>query len=97
MWVGSKTTYTFDDDAQLEFGVDYHKYPHANSIQSRGNPSSWDWHDINLSLRYSRVDQLFGRENRASASVTNSQNLLGQSDFPDGRTQELLKRVPGSS
>ncbi len=93
VWVGSKTTYTFDDDAQLEFGVDYHKYPHANSIQSRGNPSSWDWHDINLSLRYSRVDQLFGRENRASASVTNSQNLLGQSDFPDGRTQELLKRA----
>jgi len=93
VWVGNKTTYTFDDDAQLEFGLAYHKYPHENSIQSPANPSSWNWHDLNSSLRYSRIDRLFDRENRSSVSFTSTQNLLGQSEFPDGRTGELLKRA----
>jgi len=65
LWLGSKTTYTFDDDARLTFGVAYHDYAHNNSPDSPSNPSYWDWHDLNLRLAYDRIDQWFGHESAA--------------------------------
>ena len=53
-WVGSKTTYTFDDDATLEAGLVYHNYPQVLSRKSTVNPNYWDWRDINYSLKYTR-------------------------------------------
>ncbi|MGE8348722.1 TonB-dependent receptor plug domain-containing protein, partial [Pseudomonas helleri] len=49
-WIGSKTTYTFDDDAKLEAGLVYHDYPQILSRKSTVNPNYWDWRDINYSL-----------------------------------------------
>ncbi|WGV21043.1 TonB-dependent receptor [Pseudomonas putida] len=77
IWVGSKTTYTFDDDARLTFGLSYHDYRHTNSPRSPSNPSYWDWHDLGLLLGYDRVDYLFGHESRSNIAVTSIQHLRG--------------------
>ncbi|WP_085621844.1 MULTISPECIES: TonB-dependent receptor domain-containing protein [unclassified Pseudomonas] len=77
IWVGSKTTYTFDDDARLTFGLSYHDYRHTNSPRSPSNPSYWDWHDLGLLLGYDRVDYLFGHESRSNIAVTSTQHLRG--------------------
>ncbi|MNO66993.1 ferrichrome outer membrane transporter [compost metagenome] len=77
IWVGSKTTYTFDDDARLTFGLSYHDYRHTNSPRSPSNPSYWDWHDLGLLLGYDRVDYLFGHESRSSIAFTSTQHLRG--------------------
>lgn len=77
IWVGSKTTYTFDDDARLTFGLSYHDYRHTNSPRSPSNPSYWDWHDLGLLLGYDRVDYLFGHESRSNIAFTSTQHLRG--------------------
>jgi iron complex outermembrane receptor protein len=77
IWVGSKTTYTFDDDARLTFGASYHDYRHTNSPRSPSNPSYWDWHDLGLLLGYDRVDALFGLESRSNIAFTSTQHLRG--------------------
>lgn len=78
LWLGSKTTYTFDDDARLTFGVAYHDYAHNNSPNSPSNPSYWDWHDLNLLLGYDRIDSWFGLESRSSIAFTSTQHLRGE-------------------
>lgn len=83
-WLGSKTTYTFDDDSLLEFGLTYHDYPHDNAMHGSILENNWDWHDLSLSLRYSRTDYLWGRENRSSIAVTSTQHLKGEVDLPNG-------------
>lgn len=77
IWVGSKTTYTFDDDARLTFGLSYHDYRHTNNPRSPSNPSYWDWHDLGLLLGYDRVDYLFGHESRSNIAFTSTQHLRG--------------------
>ncbi|MEO9244940.1 TonB-dependent receptor family protein [Pseudomonas inefficax] len=77
IWVGSKTTYTFDDDARLTLGLSYHDYRHTNSPRSPSNPSYWDWHDLGLLLGYDRVDYLFGHESRSNIAFTSTQHLRG--------------------
>ena len=77
IWLGSKTTYTFDDDARLTVGLSYHDYRHTNSPRSPSNPSYWDWHDLGLLLGYDRVDTLFGHESRSNIAFTSTQHLRG--------------------
>lgn len=77
IWLGSKTTYTLDDDSQLSLGLAYHDYRHTNNPSSPSNPSYWDWHDLNLALGYERFDQVFGRESRSSVAFTSTQHLRG--------------------
>ena len=77
IWLGSKTTYTFDDDARLTVGLSYHDYRHTNSPRSPSNPSYWDWHDLGLLLGYDRVDTLFGHESRSNIAFTATQHLRG--------------------
>lgn len=74
-WVGSKTTYTFDDDATLEAGLVYHNYPQILSRKSTVNPNYWDWRDINYSLKYSRTDQLFGLPSTTTAGWSSTQHI----------------------
>ncbi|MHC6225875.1 TonB-dependent receptor family protein [Pseudomonas sp. X10] len=78
LWLGSKTTYTFDDDARLTLGVAYHDYAHNNSPNSPGNPSYWDWHDLNLLVGYERIDNWFGHESRSNIAFTSTQHLRGE-------------------
>lgn len=74
-WVGSKTTYTFDDDATLDFGLVYHNYPQVLYRKSTVNPNYWDWRDLNLSLTYNRSDQIQGHTSNTSLSLTSTQHL----------------------
>nr|WP_255263388.1 TonB-dependent receptor [Pseudomonas aegrilactucae] len=74
-WVGSKTTYTFDDDATLEAGLVYHNYPQILSRQSTVNPNYWDWRDINYSLKYSRTDQLFGLPSTSTVGWSSTEHV----------------------
>ncbi len=89
IWVGSKTTYTFDDDARLTFGLSYHDYRHTNSPRSPSNPSYWDWHDLGLLLGYDRVDYLFGHESRSNIAFTSTQHLRGGVDSANGNKVSL--------
>ena len=74
-WIGSKTTYTFDDDAKLEAGLVYHDYPQILSRKSTVNPNYWDWRDINYSLNYTRNDRLFGLSSTTTAGWTSTQHI----------------------
>ena len=74
-WVGSKTTYTFDDDATLEFGLVYHNYPQILSKKSNVNPNYWSWRDVNSSLKYTRTDQLLGHQSTTTLGVSSTQHL----------------------
>lgn len=74
-WVGSKTTYTFDDDATLEAGLVYHNYPQILSRKSTVNPNYWDWRDINYSLKYTRTDQLFGLPSTNTVGWSSTQHI----------------------
>jgi iron complex outermembrane receptor protein len=91
IWLGSKTTYTFDDASQFEFGLAYHDYAHSNNRDNRvGNPGFWDWHDLNASLRYARTDSWWGHESRSSLSFTSTQHIVGQVTTPVGSNRNLL-------
>ncbi len=74
-WVGSKTTYTFDDDSTLVAGLVYHNYPQILSKKSTVNPNYWDWRDINYSLNYTRSDELLGLPSITTAGWTSTQHI----------------------
>ncbi|WP_426218081.1 TonB-dependent receptor family protein [Pseudomonas sp. DWRC2-2] len=74
-WIGSKTTYTFDDDATLEAGLVYHNYPQVLARHSPVNPSYWDWRDINYSLKYSRTDQVLGLSSISTVGWSSTQHI----------------------
>ncbi|WP_236410208.1 TonB-dependent receptor family protein [Pseudomonas sp. S31] len=74
-WVGSKTTYTFDDDATLEAGLVYHNYPQILSRKSTVNPNFWDWRDINYSLKYSRSDELLGLASTTTIGWSSTEHI----------------------
>ena len=93
IWVGSKTTYTFDDDSQLELGLVYHNYRQILGSKSPVNPNHWQWRDINTSLRYLRFDQLFGRQSNTTFTFTNSIHDRAEVDTVSGTTGALLKNT----
>lgn len=79
VWLGNKTNYTFDDGSNVEVGLGYYDYPHANNKDNTvGNPGFWDWHDLNLTLRYARTDFLAGHESRSNVSLTSTEHILGR-------------------
>lgn len=90
-WIGSKTTYTFDDASKLEFGLVYHDYPQVLSKDSTVNPNYWTWRDVNASLRYKRSDQWFGLQSDSSVSLTRSQHIDSSVKTYNGVTKQLLK------
>jgi len=57
--LGSKTTYTFDDNAKLEVGLGYNDYPLYNGWRYSATPQDWRSKDINLTLRYLRTGDTF--------------------------------------
>ncbi|MBD8624946.1 TonB-dependent receptor [Pseudomonas sp. CFBP 13727] len=92
-WVASKTTYTFDDDATLEFGVGYHDYPQILNRRSTVNPNYWDWSDINASLKYTRYDQLFGLDSTTTLGFTSTEHLnAGAKTYRGDKDLGLLQK-----
>lgn len=72
-WVGSKTQYTFDDDSNLEVGLVYHDYP----IDARQgvNRTQWGFSDYSTSLKYDRLDQLFGKNSVTRLNFLRTEHL----------------------
>lgn len=91
IWVGSKTTYNFDDDSQLELGLVYHNYKQILGKKSPVIPNHWEWRDINTSLRYLRSDELFGHQSKTTLSFSNTLHDRAEVSTYDGTTRELLK------
>ncbi|WP_350646739.1 TonB-dependent receptor [Pseudomonas sp. HY13-MNA-CIBAN-0226] len=97
VWAGSKTTYTFDDDATLSVGLAYYEYAHNNSPNSPGNPSFWTWHDLSAVINYDRTDQWFGHESRSSIAFTSTEHLKGEVDSAFANKQTRKRVDYGSS
>lgn len=77
MLLGSKTTYTFDDNAKLEVGLGYNDYPLLNGWRYSPTPQDWRSKDINVTLRYLRTgDTLFGLPSGSSVTFSNTQAYL---------------------
>ena len=97
VWAGSKTTYTFDDDATLSVGLAYYEYAHNNSPNSPSNPSFWTWHDLSAVINYDRTDQWFGHESRSSIAFTSTEHLKGEVDSAFANKQTRKRVDYGSS
>lgn len=92
-WVGSKTTYTFDDDATLEAGLVYHNYPQVLSRKSTVNPNYWDWRDINYSLKYTRNDEVFGLSSTSTAGWSSTEHVrAGVRTYQGSKDLDILQK-----
>lgn len=92
-WIASKTTYTFDDDATLEFGIGYHDYPQILNRRSSVNPNYWDWSDFNASLKYSRRDRLFGLDSSTTLGFTSTEHLsAGAKTYRGDKDNGILQK-----
>lgn len=94
-WVANKTEYTFDDDAHLELGLVYHDYP----IDARQgvNRTAWGFSDYSTTLKYDRLDTLWGKNSTTRFNVLRTEHLNGYAKtkvrIPSGITSGL---APGS-
>lgn len=72
-WVANKTDYTFDDDSHLELGLVYHDYP----IDARQgvNRTTWGFSDYSTTLKYDRLDTLFGKNSLTRFNVLHTEHL----------------------
>lgn len=75
--LGSKTTYTFDDNAKLEVGLGYNDYPLENGWRYSPTPQEWRSQDVNLTLRYLRSgDTLLGLPSDSSVTFSTTRAYL---------------------
>lgn len=75
--LGSKTTYTFDDNAKLEVGLGYNDYPLYNGWRYSATPQDWRSKDINLTLRYLRTgDTFLGFNSDSTATFSTTRAYL---------------------
>ena len=93
IWVGSKTTYTLDDDSQVELGLVYHNYRQILGKKSPVIPNHWQWRDLNSSLRYLRSDRLFGLQSNTTLSFSNTLHDRAEVKTYDGVSRKLLKET----
>lgn len=71
--LGSKTTYTFDDNARLEVGLGYNDYPLYNGWRYSATPQDWRSKDLNLTLRYLRTgDSFLGLPSDSTITFSNT-------------------------
>ncbi len=90
--LGSKTTYTFDDNAKLEVGLGYNDYPLLNGWRYSATPQDWRSTDLNLTLRYLRTGDTFlglPSDSSVTFSTTRAWQADVKSHFRDtGNTQQ---------
>lgn len=97
--VGSKTTYTFDDDAKLEVGLGYNNYPLLNGWRYSATPQDWRSKDINLTLRYLRTgDTFLGLNSDSIVTFSNTRAYLAdvKSHFRATRLKQQETNYTGS-
>ena len=90
-WVANMTTFKIDSSSQIEGGFVYHNYP--IDIEQGVNAGVWGFTDVSGVLRYSRIDELWGRESDTNVGVTTTRNLNGWQNtlvrIPTGATANL--------
>lgn len=92
--IGSKTTYVFDDDARLEFGINVDNYPLYNSWRYSTTPNLWRSTDLNTTLRYLRSgDTLFGKPLDTSITWSDTRLQFGDVRTHDRDSWRFLKQV----
>lgn len=91
IWVGSKTTYSFDDDSKIELGLVYHNYRQILGEKSPVIPNHWQWRDLNTSLRYLRTDEIFGRQSNTTIAFSNTLHDRAEVSTYNGITRQLVK------
>nr|WP_240326987.1 TonB-dependent receptor [Pseudomonas parafulva] len=97
--VGSKTTYTFDDNAKLEVGLGYNDYPLLNGWRYSATPQDWRSKDINLTLRYLRTgDTFLGLNSDSTVTFSNTRADLAdvKSHFRATRLKQQETNYTGS-
>ncbi|KAF1029390.1 MAG: Vitamin B12 transporter BtuB [Pseudomonas sp.] len=94
VFLGSNTTYTFDDDSKLEVGLGYHHYTLTDGLHYYANPGQWDSTDLSTSLRYLRKgDTLFGLPSDTTLSFSSTILLPGDVKVRNPQTWEEVERV----
>lgn len=92
--LGSKTTYTFDDNAKLEVGLGYNDYPLLNGWRYSPTPQDWRSKDINLTLRYLRTgDTFLGLPSDSSVTFSNTQSYLADVKSHSQTTGATLQKT----
>ncbi|WP_412462240.1 TonB-dependent receptor family protein [Pseudomonas sp. SC11] len=97
--VGSKTTYTFDDNAKLEVGLGYNDYPLLNGWRYSATPQDWRSKDLNLTLRYLRTgDTFLGLNSDSTVTFSNTRADLAdvKSHFRATRLKQQETNYTGS-
>ncbi|TBU88677.1 ligand-gated channel [Stutzerimonas kirkiae] len=90
--VGSRTTWQIDDTSSLEFGLGYYKLPQR--LNSYGStPSSSDYRDASLSLRYTRNDEVFGLPSESTLGWFHTQQTTGRTDTYRRNVDGSLEKV----
>lgn len=91
----SKTTYTFDPDSRLEFGLSNTNYPLANGWLFSNTPQDWRSNDLNLTLRYFRADEILGRPGKTTVVLSDTRlvfgDVFGYADRRDGTPRTLTQ------
>lgn len=90
--VGSNTTWHIDDDSRLEVGLGYYKLPQRLNTYST-TPSSSDYRDASLSLRYTRNDKLFGLDSESTAGWFFTDQVTGRTDTYARNADGSLRRT----
>ena len=92
--LGSKTTYTFDDNAKLEVGLGYNNYPLLNGWRYSTTPQDWRSKDINLTLRYLRAgDTFLGLPSDSTVTFSNTRAYLADVKSHSQRTGTKLQET----
>jgi len=96
--IGSTTTYTFDDDSVLELGLGYNHFPLYNGWRYSPTPQHWRSNDTNITLRYLRNDQWFGKASETTITASDTRQIFGDVKSHDQLTQKQLQytRYTGS-
>ncbi|WP_297838102.1 TonB-dependent receptor [Pseudomonas sp.] len=93
-FLGSITTYTFDDDSKLELGLGYHHYTLTDGLHYYANPGQWDSTDLSTSLRYMREnDHLFGLRSDTTLGFSSTVLMPGDVKIRDPNSWAQVERV----
>lgn len=93
-WVGSTTTYRFDDDSRLQVGLSVNDYPLLNGWRYSATPQDWRSTDTNLTLRYLRSrDRLFGLPSDTTLTFSSTRSQFADVKSHSRATGQLLQHT----
>ncbi|ATE60705.1 TonB-dependent receptor family protein [Thauera sinica] len=94
--LGNRTNWRIDDASSLEFGFGYYKLPQRLNGYS-ATPSTSDYRDTSLTLRYVHNGELFGLPSVGTAGWFYTRQTTGRTDTYRRNADDSLTRVKYSS